>query len=98
MYSMKGIFIRNFETRLRVRVESFAIGASCDVRYDIVKEVVFIGICYCNRNYPFFYKVPFYSICSTEVSETLEDLCCYCVEDYKSAIIAETIRERVKEC
>lgn len=96
MYSMKGIFIRNFESRLCVRVESFIIGAYCYAKYDIVKEVVNIRICFCDRYYSFFYKVSFYSICSTEVGETLEDLCSRCVKDYKSAIIEECIRERLK--
>ena len=93
--------VTNFTERLRGRLDSAFIKDNVIVEYNDFMKSIDILIYRVEGKVVFRYVCPIKYIASNDsavVSDLLERLTCYCINDYKELLANEAIRERVKEC
>ena len=93
--------VTNFTERLRGRLDSAFIKDNVIVEYNDLINSIDISIYRVEGKVVFRYDCPIKDIVYNHngvVSDLLERLTCYCINDYKELLACEAIRERVKEC
>ena len=93
--------VTNFTERLRGRLDSAFIKDNVIVEYNDFTQSIDIMIYRVEGKVVFRYDCPVKDIAYNDrsvVSDLLERLTCYCINDYKELLAYEAIRERVKEC
>jgi hypothetical protein len=93
--------VTNFTERLRGRLDSAFIKDNVIVKYNDFMQSIDIMLYRVEGKVVFRYDCPVKDIVyndSGRVSDLLERLTCYCINDYKELLACEAIRGRVKEC
>lgn len=98
---MNNFLVTNFTERLRGRLNSAFIKDNVLVEYNDFTQSIDIMIYRVEGKVVFRYDCPVKDIVYTDsgkVSDLLERLTCYCINDYKELLAYEAIKGRVKEC
>lgn len=100
MNSVK-FLVSNFTERLRGRLDDAFIKDNVIVEYNDFEQSIDIKIYRLEGKVTFRYVCPVKDIADNDsgaVSNLLECLTCYCINDYKELLAYEAIRGRVTEC
>lgn len=93
--------VTNFTERLRGRLDSAFIKDNVIVKYNDYNQSIDIHVYRVEGKHVFRYVCPIKYIVnnnSVVVSDLLERLTCYCINDYKELLAFEAISGRVREC